>query len=218
MHAVTGTGNGNSYGYDANGNQTSRTIGGVAYTLIYDAENRLITVKQGSTTIASFTYDGDGNRIKSTIGSVTTIFIGSWFEWTGSTSTMVKYYYAGAPRVAMRVGSGSTNSSVKWLLGDHLGSTSLTTNYDGASPVTQLYKPWGEVRYSSGSLPTSYTYTGQYSNSYIKLIQMGARWYDPAIGRFISADTIIPAPGEPIAWDRYHYAKNSPKFSSKCTS
>jgi len=39
-HAVTAW-NGNSYGYDANGNQTTRTIGGSTSTLAYDAENRL---------------------------------------------------------------------------------------------------------------------------------------------------------------------------------
>jgi RHS repeat-associated protein len=110
----------------------------------------------------------------------------------------VKYYYAGAQRVAMRTGS-SANSSVKWLLGDHLGSTSVTANYDGASPVTQLYKPWGEVRYSSGTLPTKYTYTGQYSNmSDFGLMFYNARWYDPALGRFAQADTYVPRDSEKL--------------------
>ena len=39
---------GNSYGYDANGNQTTRTIGGVAYTFAYDYENHLTAVSGGS--------------------------------------------------------------------------------------------------------------------------------------------------------------------------
>jgi RHS repeat-associated protein len=30
-----------------------------------------------------------------------------------------------------------------------------------------------------------------------------ARWYDPQVGRFIQADSIIPSPGNPLAWDRY---------------
>jgi RHS repeat-associated protein len=184
------------------GNNTGGTDETVSYTylpqgapdaLTYDAENRLVIVKQDGTTIATFVYDGDGNRIKSVVNGVTTALVGTHFEWTGSTSTMVKYYYAGAQRLAMRTGNGTANSSVKWLLGDHLGSTSLTTNYDGASPVTQLYKPWGESRYSSGSLPTKYTYTGQYSSmSDFGLMFYNARWYDPALGRFVSADSWIP--------------------------
>ena len=54
-HAVTAW-NGNSYGYDANGNQTTRTVGGSTSTLTYDAENRLTAVS--GATSASFKYDG----------------------------------------------------------------------------------------------------------------------------------------------------------------
>lgn len=37
-----------------------------------------------------------------------------------------------------------------------------------------------------------------------------ARWYDPALGRFAQADTIIPGVGNSSAWDRYAYALNNP--------
>jgi hypothetical protein len=37
-----------------------------------------------------------------------------------------------------------------------------------------------------------------------------ARWYDPALGRFVSADTLIPDPGDSQAWDRYAYTLNNP--------
>jgi hypothetical protein len=53
---------------------------------------------------------------------VTTTFAGSHYEITGSTVT--KYYFAGSQRVAMRVGSALT-----YLFSDHLGSTSLTTDF-----------------------------------------------------------------------------------------
>jgi len=56
-----------------------------------------------------------------------------------------------------------------------------------------LYKPFGEVRYTSGTTPTQYTYTGQYSNmAEIGLMYYNARWYDPALGRFVQADSLIP--------------------------
>ena len=48
-HAVTSTSGGGSYSYDANGNQTSHTVGSQTYTLLYDAENRLVQVKLGRT-------------------------------------------------------------------------------------------------------------------------------------------------------------------------
>ena len=60
VFAVTGAG-GNTYGYDANGSQTTRLIGGSTYTLGYDAENRLVSMS-GPLLSAQFTYDGDGRR------------------------------------------------------------------------------------------------------------------------------------------------------------
>ena len=49
--------------------KAGRTVGGVTYTLVYDAENRVQQVKQGSTVLAGYTYDADGNRVKAVIGS-----------------------------------------------------------------------------------------------------------------------------------------------------
>ncbi len=37
-----------------------------------------------------------------------------------------------------------------------------------------------------------------------------ARFYDPAIGRFIQPDTIVPNPANPQSWNRYSYTLNSP--------
>jgi hypothetical protein len=59
--------------------------------------------------------------------------------------------------MAMRKGS----STLHFLLGDHLGSTSLTANSSGARVAELRYKPWGESRYISGTTPTSYQFTGQ---------------------------------------------------------
>jgi len=69
------------------------------------------------------------------MGGVTTYYVGNYFEWTGSTTSMVKYYYAGSQRVAMRVGSNAPS----YLLGDHLGSTSVTANSNGTLYTEQRY-------------------------------------------------------------------------------
>jgi len=67
----------------------------------------------------------------------------------------------------------------------------------------------GLVRYSNGTTPTKYTYTGQYSNvSDFGLMFYNARWYDPALGRFAQADSIVP--GGVQGLDRYAYVNNSP--------
>ena len=42
------------------------------------------------------------------------------------------------------------------------------------------------------------------------LYDYGARFYDPLLGRFISADTIVPQPGNPQSLNRYAYVNNNP--------
>ncbi len=121
-HAVVTAGS-NTYCYDGNGNIVKRDSG--SFTLVYDSESRLTTVSGGAS--ATFVYDGDGNRVKGTVGATTTSYVRSHFEWTGSTSTMVKYYYHGGKRVAMRVGA----STWYFLLTEHLGSTARTATTSG---------------------------------------------------------------------------------------
>jgi RHS repeat-associated protein len=143
--------------------------------------------------------------VKSTInGNTTTYFVGAHYEVSGSTVT--KYYYAGSQRIAMR-----SNGTLNYLLGDHLGSTSLTTDAAGNKGSEVRYKAWGEVRYAWGNVSTKYQYTGQFSyEQEFGLYFYNARWYDSALGRFAQADTIIPQTQGVQAWDRYTYANNNP--------
>jgi hypothetical protein len=133
-HAAVAAG-GNSFCYDQNGNMVRRVIGGVTYTLTYDAENHMIGYSGGSVN-ASFVYDGDGRRVRATVNGVTTTFVGNYVEWKSSASDMVRYYYAGGARLAMRSGA----DDLVWLVGDHLGSTSIAVNNSSGQTERQLYK------------------------------------------------------------------------------
>ena len=133
---------------------------------------------------------------------MTTYFVGAHYELTGAVVT--KYYFAGSQRIAMRKGAILT-----YMLSDHLGSTSLTTDSAGNVISELRYKPWGELRYQAGTTSTSYTYTGQYSNTAdFGLMYYNARWYDPSLGRFAQADSIVP--GGVQGYDRYAYVNNNP--------
>ena len=65
---------GNSYTYDANGNMTQRVENGVTWTQVFDAENHLVSVSNG-TTITTYVYDQDGNRVKRIVGDTTTTYV-----------------------------------------------------------------------------------------------------------------------------------------------
>jgi RHS repeat-associated protein len=206
-HAVTSAG-GNTYSYNANGNMTGRHIasGTLAgdYTLGYDAENRLVSVTGPNGFSASFLYNGDGQRVQSTIAGVTTTFVGSHYEVSGITAR--KYYYANGQRIATRTGS-----TLNYLLTDHLGSTSIATSSTGVNVGELRYKAFGEVRYSSGTTPTKYQYTGQYSyGAEFGLSFYNARWVDHELGRFAQADSDVPASQGGQGLDRYAYGLNNP--------
>jgi RHS repeat-associated protein len=119
---------------------------------------------------------------------------------------VTKYYYFNGQRVAMR----GSDEAVTWIHGDHLGSTSLTMDEGGQVVGRQLYAPFGEVRWASGALGTDFGFTGQRADAFAGLVHMGARWYNPLVGRWVSADTIVPEPGNPQDFNRYAYSRNNP--------
>ncbi|MCP4288267.1 MAG: hypothetical protein GY792_28160 [Gammaproteobacteria bacterium] len=124
--------------------------------------------------------------------------------------TTTKYYMFGGQRVAMRVQDSSGSNDVYYLHGDHLGSVSLTTDASGNAVAQSRALPFGENRWSAGSAMTDFDFTGQRKESGFGLMDYNARYYAPGLGRFISADTIIPDPGSPQGFDRYAYVSNNP--------
>lgn len=139
----------------------------------------------------AFVYDGDGNRVKATFGTTTIVYIGNYYEQQGTAST--KYYYAGSQRIALRRSGYASDNGLFWLLTDHLGSTAITANSDGSYKAELRYKAWGETRYTSGTTLTTYRFTGQREDATIGLYFYNARYYDPALGRFLQPDSLVQA-------------------------
>jgi RHS repeat-associated protein len=201
-HAVTNLANGNTYAYDYNGNMTSRNVNGQSFTLNYDAGNRLVSVTGAAT--ASFSYDADDKQVIGTVNGVTTYYVGQHYE--KKSGVVSKYYFAGATRLAVRTGG-----TLSFLLGDHLGSSSVRTDSNGALSAQELYKAFGESRYAYGSLGTDYKFTGQRSETSLGIYFFQSRWFDPSLGRFLSPDSIIPTQTQGTqAWDRYAFVNNNP--------
>ena len=153
--------------------------------------------------------------VRGEVNGVVTFYAGRHYhqEVDGSETTVRKYYALGSMTVAVRSVEG-TQDTLKWVLGDHLGSTSVTANEDGSWNSELRYTAFGEARYSSGITPTEYRYTGQLEQAEVGLYYYGARWYDTVSAHFVQADTIVPSPGSSMAWDRYAYVMNNPvKYS-----
>lgn len=95
---------------------------------------------------------------------------------------------------------------------DHLGSTSLLSDEVGtAVPGSQArYLPFGGYRVEPTAGLTDHGFTGHKHNDPLGLIYMRARFYVPGIGRFASADTIVPDPANPQSLNRFSYVGNNP--------
>ena len=154
----------------------------------------------------SFTYDGDGGRVKKTVNNVSTIYVGSLFEKTSGVNT--RHIYLGDNRICSVTSTGSTS----FYHGDHLGSTSDVTDASGNVIQHTEYQPYGEFSVTSATKGdgTDYLFTGQLFDKSTNLYYYGARYYDPELGRFTQADTIVPQPGDPQAFNRYSYCRNNP--------
>ncbi len=226
-HAVRQAGS-SGFSYDCNGNMSARVVANTGYSLFYNAENRLETVEQvpGGGVNAVYVYDGDGRRVQATTNGETTHYPGPHFERTLS-SGYTKYYSFGGELVAFERSPGyPANTGRRFVLRDHLNSTSVIVNGGGTKLWEERYLPFGELRQtwkSASEMPvqTPYRYTGQRLEVGVGapspvggldrgLYDYGARWYDPMLGRFAQPDSIVPNPGNPQSLNRYAYVLNNP--------
>jgi len=95
-----------------------------------------------------------------------------------------------------------------------LKDSGIIVNRAGTVKKQEFYYPYGGNRGSALSTLTTKRFTGQYHESGLPggegLSYYNARWYDAQLGRFVSADTVVPDPGNPQALNRLAYVFNNP--------
>ncbi len=138
FHAVDRIGNADRFDYDANGNMTVRNKGlSGQQTLVWDAKNRLSQVLDNNgDLLEQYWYGVKGTRVKKVSGTTTTYTFFAHYEEevTGAVTTTVSHYSFGGLRIAVKQGSDLFH-----LHGNHLGSTSLTTDGMGAVTASRAY-------------------------------------------------------------------------------
>ena len=207
-HAVDRIGGQDRFDYDANGNVVKRNKGlDGEQALVWDAQNRLSQVRNKSgDLVEQYWYGVEGARVKKTSGGTTTYTFFAHYEEevTGTVTTAVSHYSFGGLRFAVKRGA-----ALHHLHGDHLGSTSLTTDTAGAATASRAYYAYGAERSSTGELQTDRTFTGQKRDA-TGLMYYNARYYDPALGTFVSPDSLVPDPGMVIDYNRFLYVRGNP--------
>ena len=166
-----------------------------------------------------YTYDADGRRVTRSAGGVTWLSLGGglWEERLGASAAgpggwVVRQLYTLQGRAVAQQESNPNAINYPagrvYLHGDHLGSVSVVTDNDRRVLSRQDYTPWGEAR-GGDITQTTLDFTGQRKDG-TGLLYYGARYYDPALGRFLSPDSVAPDKGNPQTRNRYSYVLNNP--------
>jgi RHS repeat-associated protein len=195
----------NSYGYDAAGNTTGRTVGGSQQTLTWDAEGHLASVVEAGRT-TSFLYDADGARLVRREADATTLYLGATeLRLATSLAVSATRVYNVATATAVRSATG-----LSFEVTDPHGTATLAVDADDLSVTQRRYLPFGEVRGpAAASWPDQKGYVGGINDTTTGLTHLGAREYDADTGRFISVDPVIDF-DDPQQMNAYAYANNTP--------
>jgi len=202
--------------YDAYGNLTSRTYPATTTGApVYNTQDQMVSWR-GTTASSSqgewYLYDSTSNRVlrrsastgssgnPATSASTITVYAFGLeehqYSYSGSgssaTNTNNTYYYSLNSKLLGTL-SGISTLTTNFLLTDSVGSVVTTnSNTAGNSAVlgTQVYGPYGNKRTSAGSMGTAKGFTGQYADDLTGFDYYVARYYDPVVARFLSADTV----------------------------
>jgi len=208
-------------------------------TFSYTSFRRPSVIFKGADTRFLFTYDSEGDRkvMKETMGyghrpsTAFHYYLGDCYEYHTSFFIIQPHkeflyllgdYYS-APAVIVRE---NNNNTLYYILRDNLGSITHVLDENGNVQKELSYDAWGRLR--DPLTHEVFTHNSQQSNilgrgfcshehlTSLNLINMNARMYDPAIGRFISPDPYVQAPDNTQSFNRYSYCLNNPlKYTDK---
>jgi RHS repeat-associated protein len=220
-----------SYTYDDTGNIATMTVGTATTTYIYDDADEMTS--DGTSTFSydengnltgngtdSYTYDYRNMLTSATVGSTATTFA---YDGDGVRASKdgTPYLYDRESGLPMMVDDGTNaylqqdgalasidgSDDPSYMLGDALGSVRGVTDDGGTVIGSADYNVFGSLRTGD---PFALGFTGEQSDGETGLTYLRARYLNPAVGRFISADTVSPnAPGTQ-GYNPYAYVGNNP--------
>ena len=200
---------------------------GADYTFTWEQGRQLASVTKGNKT-ASYTYDMSGVRSGKVVNGVSyeyTTLSGkiTRMTWSGNAVDIV-YDDAGRPYILRYTPSGGATQTYYYVLnlqGDVVG----LMNTSMQMVVKYSYDPWGKL---TGTTATSaYVALAQANplryRSYCYDIETGfyylqTRYYDPAIARFINADSCLTTNSLGLlSYNMFAYCENNPVMRSDPT-
>ncbi|MCC2030820.1 hypothetical protein KEC57_01330 [Microbacterium sp. BWT-G7] len=199
------------YGYDSAGNMTSRP----GQTVTYNEIGKVATITAGAAT-QSNVYDASAMlllRVNSIEGA--SLFLGDTVltQAAGSSTVSGARTYAGAEGipVAQRTAkTGTSGSTVSWLFTDLHGTVDTRTVASSGVTTRQYRDPFGvPIGGATGAWPDGSGFLSKPVTTSTGLTSIGARTYDPILGKFTSVDAVV-ASDNPQQNIGYGYSGNNP--------
>ncbi|MFI1509440.1 RHS repeat-associated core domain-containing protein [Streptomyces sp. NPDC020597] len=200
--------------YDEQGNTTKRYgATGIAQSLTWDIEGELVRLTEGAKA-TDYLYDANGDLLIRRGADQTVLYLaGQELHYdTGAAKFTAQRYYPAGDVTAVRTETGLT-----WMIDDHHGTASMSVDATTQAVTRRYTKPFGESRGAAPSLwPDDKGFLGKPVDSGTGLVHVGAREYDPTLGRFLSVDPVL-VPEDHESMNGYAYADNTPVTKSDPT-
>ncbi|TPF19473.1 DNRLRE domain-containing protein [Priestia megaterium] len=201
--------NGATITNDTNGNVTNDG----KRTYVYDAGDRLIEVKNGTTSVAKYQYNSDGLRVSKTVGSTTVNYTyddnnNVILETDPTGKVLVSYVYDNSDRPLTMNKDGKTYTFHTNARGD----VTKVTDEQGSVVASFEYDSWGNITKETGTFAAQvpFRYAGYRYDLETKLYYLQQRYYNPETGRFLTLDPFLGDKENPITQNGYNYADNNP--------
>ncbi|WP_169582870.1 polymorphic toxin-type HINT domain-containing protein [Microbacterium thalassium] len=195
--------------WDAAGNQTGRTVDAQQQTQTWDAEGELTAVTGGGADVSNI-YDANGTRLIRIDDTGATVFLpgGQEVRATTETVTATRWYSFAGRTVATRTGKGL--SGVSTIVTDAHGTPLASVHNTNWTAAVQRIRtdPFGAARAGQSGAVAGRGFLGAPTDT-TGFTLLGARYYDPATGTFLSVDPEL-TPSAPAQFNAYVYSGNNP--------
>jgi RHS repeat-associated protein len=171
-------------------------------THMWDPLGRLLRLTTPSATI-NFSYDYAGRRVTARSTAPGGVDLVTPDPLYSIEAGILVLQLAGFARQA--AGGGRL-----FMHRDHLGSLIRVTDGAGAVVESRRYDPYGRTIAHTGTVDTPLAFGTGVPEELSGLILLGARYYSPTLGRFISADDVVSDPLVPVNWASYTYCRGNP--------